>query len=81
MVVWCQVFNSKYRWPDVSPSSNPSMMRRRPLPGLRLVGFIKNNLFLDSKLNLIFLFVAARNSQKGSYKDKRDLVTYEEELF
>lgn len=24
---------------------------------------------------------AARNSQKGSYKDKRDLVTYEEELF
>ena len=24
---------------------------------------------------------AARNSQKGSYKDKRDLVTYDEELF
>lgn len=27
------------------------------------------------------LFLASRNSQKGSYKDKRDLVTYEEELF
>lgn len=32
--------------------------------------------------NKISVFpAAARNSQKGSNKDKRDLVTYEEELF
>ena len=37
---------------------------------------------LDYSLCITKLFIlAARNSQKGSYKDKRDLVTYEEELF
>ncbi|EFX68534.1 hypothetical protein DAPPUDRAFT_301427 [Daphnia pulex] len=35
----------------------------------------------DASSSATWSTIAARNSQKGSYKDKRDLVTYEEELF
>ena len=58
------------------------------MPLLRLVGLLSvlhnyfqffSEYFSDS--HVIFPLLAARNSQKGSNKDKRDLVTYEEELF
>ena len=32
-------------------------------------------------MNFKSIELASRSSQKGTYKDKRDLVTYEEELF
>lgn len=35
----------------------------------------------DASSSATWSTIASRNSQKGSYKDKRDLVTYEEELF
>nr|CAG4646630.1 EOG090X0F8Z [Macrothrix elegans] len=35
----------------------------------------------DASSSATWSTIAARNSQKGFYKDKRDLVTYEEELF
>lgn len=56
------------------------MMLLRQLRGQPLVSFLilKIPLFISE---IVFLFSAARNSQKGSYKDKRDLVTYDEVLF
>nr|CAG4648302.1 EOG090X0F8Z [Moina brachiata]SVE93308.1 EOG090X0F8Z [Moina brachiata] len=35
----------------------------------------------DASSSTTWSTIAARSSQKGSYKDKRDLVTYEEDLF
>jgi negative elongation factor E len=43
--------------------------------------FIELSRFDEMLFIFVFSISAARNSQKGSYKDKRDLVTYEEELF
>nr|CAG4638786.1 EOG090X0F8Z [Cyclestheria hislopi] len=35
----------------------------------------------DASSSATWSTIAARNSQKGSYKDKRDLVTYDEDIF
>jgi len=64
------------RQPVIEPINDASSSATWSTIGKNQIQIHEMNFSLIKIVNL-----ASRNSQKGSYKDKRDLVTYEEELF